>query len=421
MRILYLTIDGLPTFRPDVTALWGKFLPREEIMSDMVTMGINEQTDEPLWPPGKALLTYKRHHALVNGAADFFHDCCQLLSARRGRYAAIQLRDKTFVGLMALAVARLRGLPFFYWMSFPYGPSLLQLAKTDAVRRNWPRRFYLWWRGAVGDWILHRIVLPRADHLFVQSDAMVDALAARGIDRERMTPVPMGIDPDRFPTTLPQTTLPDIPAGARVVGYLGEASRARRMDFLIDAVARARINLPDLFLLIVGDAVLPEEQAWLRNKVMEAGLADRCRITGWVVPELATATLAAAEVCLALVPPDPILDLASPTKLVEYLAIGRPVVANDHPDQSQVMAASGAGLITPFDIDAYAAAIVRLLCMADRHADMAKSGRRFVMVERSYPAIAASLAVKYRQLLGKAASREHLHQRRSTSSTTLTG
>jgi hypothetical protein len=38
------------------------------------------------------------------------------------------------------------------------------------------------------------------------------------------------------------------------------------------------------------------------------------------------------------------LNPASPTKLVEYMALGKAVVANDHPDQRMVLEQSGAGI-----------------------------------------------------------------------------
>ncbi len=400
MRLLYFMIDGLPTFRPDVAILWGKYLPREGCTADVVTQRAADAPDDAsLWPSGEAFTMPRRGNALTNGIADFLHDCRQFRRVRRDSYAAVQVRDKTFIALVALWTARRRGLPFFYWMSFPFGPSLLQLGRTDAARRNIPRRFYLWWRGYVGERLLHWLVLPRADHVFVQSDRMVEDVAARGVRRDRLTAVPMCVDPDRFPAVLPPGVLPQAPVGARVLGYLGEASKARRMDFLIEAVALARKSRPDVYLLIVGDAIQPEEQQWLRDCVERFGLADRCHITGWVAPGQATAALAAAEICLALMAPDPILDSTSPTKLVEYLAMGRPVVANDHPDQTAVIEASGAGVVAPYDLRAFADAIASLL---DRHADyaaMAEAGRRFVLAERSYPQMAARLAAHYRALI----------------------
>jgi len=55
-----------------------------------------------------------------------------------------------------------------------------------------------------------------------------------------------------------------------------------------------------------------------------------------------------SDVCTSPFYPTPILQSASPTKLVEYL---RPAtrVANDHPEQRRVIEDSGAGICTPYD------------------------------------------------------------------------
>lgn len=395
MRLLYLIIDGLPTFRADIAVLWGKCLPREGISADIAAQPSGEQGNGDPWPSGRALLPRRRRFGVLG---ELLHDLKVLATIRRGDYAAIQLRDKSFVGLACLVAARWLGIPFYYWMSFPYGPWLVRLARSQVASGNRLRRAYLWWRGAVGDWVLFRIVLPRADHIFVQSDRMLDDLTACGLDPARMTPVPMGIDPDRFPAILQPAPLAGIPAGARVVGYLGECSRVRRPDFLIKAVAKARQSDPSIFLLIVGDALHAEDSAWLRAEIEAHGLADHAHVTGWVGPAEATATIAAAEICVALMAPDPILDSTSPTKLVEYLAMGRPVLANAHPDHSRVIAESGAGLIAPFDVDAFAAAMCTLLDQGALRAGMAEAGRAWALAERAYPNIAARLAAKYHAL-----------------------
>jgi hypothetical protein len=56
MRILFLTAETCPTFRADVTVLFGKYLPRHGIQSDIVA-GRTPGTEEPIhWGGGKAYL-----------------------------------------------------------------------------------------------------------------------------------------------------------------------------------------------------------------------------------------------------------------------------------------------------------------------------------------------------------------------------
>ena len=79
------------------------------------------------------------------------------------------------------------------------------------------------------------------------------------------------------------------------------------------------------------------------------GIADRVVFTGALPRDEAFAYVRAADVCLSPIYPSPMLDVASPTKLVEYMALAKPVIANEHPEQTQVLDASGGGLHVPWD------------------------------------------------------------------------
>lgn len=396
MKFLLLTLDGWPTFRPDVTALWGEFLPAQGIYSDLCTLGTQASAPCPPWPGGRSWVCPPGGGKVKELLRSFVHDLRTLWRQRHSDHDAIVVRDKSFVALPALWWARWRGRPFYYWMSFPMAQSLVRLQERVSPRREWLRWLYLGWRGHVGGWLLHRCVLPRADHLFVQSRRMAQDLAAEGLPLARMTPVPMCISPARFAEPLPHRPRAD---GRRVLGYLGECSRVRRPDFLLEVVARVRQSYPDVLFLIVGDALEPADQQWLREEVMRLGLTHHVQITGWLPPEQVAPLFSQVEVALALMAPDPLLDSTTPTKLVEYLAMERPVVANDHPDQSEVLGLSGGGLCVPFDPAPFADAICRILADDAMARHMARSGRNWVMANRSYDQLAVLLANKFRELM----------------------
>jgi glycosyltransferase involved in cell wall biosynthesis len=64
------------------------------------------------------------------------------------------------------------------------------------------------------------------------------------------------------------------------------------------------------------------------------------------------------------------------------------VVANDHPEQLQVLNESLAGYCVPWDEDAFAAAIVRLLNDPAEAKKMGERGARYVAQRRAYGVIA---------------------------------
>ena len=95
----------------------------------------------------------------------------------------------------------------------------------------------------------------------------------------------------------------------------------------------------------------------------------------------------------------------SPTKLVEYMALGKAVVANDHPEQSEVIEQSGAGLLCGWDEEEFADAIVELLRDPERAAAMGRAGRAFVAARRTHWAMVDLVAERYTQALAGRARR----------------
>ena len=395
-RIFYSILDRYPAFRPDVGALWGHYLPAEGVFSDLCTIG-SPPPSERDWGGGRAIIAEERSSRIRNQLRGFVHDLVSLMGIRKGQYDAIQVRDKIFICLPAMLIARRLGIPFFYWMSFPMAEAALVVAARLHPLKEAVRRTVLVFRGRVGGWVLYRTVLPRADHVFAQSDKMVADLRARGVRPERMTAVPMCVDPERFAAR--QADLRETGSNGVVVGYLGDCSRLRRVDVLFEALRLLRARGINVRLLIIGDAHEADDQAWLRARVAESGVADAVTITGWIAPERATELLYGADLAVALMAPDPILDSTTPTKLVEYLAMGLPVVANTHPDQSRVLNESGAGLLTAFDPVAIADAIGMLAASPAMRQSMGALGPRYVSEHRNYRIMARNLAALYRQML----------------------
>ncbi|WP_051378775.1 glycosyltransferase [Derxia gummosa] len=399
-RLLYLIPDGFPTHRPDVTVLFGQELPRHGISTDLVAQQAPNSDLNAGWGAGRLDLAPRCGSAVRNQVTSFFHDLRRLWRARPGDYAAIQVRDKAFAGLFGLMRARMLGVPFFYWASFPICESFVAIARQQGLRLGLLRWAFLTLKGHIGKRLLYRWLMPRCNHVFVQSDRMKEELVARGIRPDRLTPVPMGVDLDRATRRTEVRIDASRLASRRVIGYLGTLERARRIDFLFEVVAELRKTIPDICLLLVGDAEEAEDRRFLVERAAEIGVTDCIVHTGWVPSDAAWAWMRRAEIGLSLFPRGELLDSASPTKVVEYLALGIPVVGNDQPDQQQVLRDSGAGLSVPMEVGGFAEAISSILASPERAAAMAKAGPPFVRAHRTYAGLGRELAVVYHRLLG---------------------
>lgn len=403
-KLLFLIADGFPTHRPDVSILFGVELPRHGITCDLVAQDSgDQQSGEACWPFGHALVCRRTGSRMRDQLMAFWHDCRNLCTANAEDYDAIQVRDKVFAGLVGLACARWRKLPFFFWMSFPKSEGFIELARRERLSLGFVRWAIVAIKGHVGKHLIYKLLLPRCDHVFVQSDHMASDLVRHGIRRDRMTPVQMGVDLDRLASVqeAPEPFKRKL-AGRRVIAYLGVLDRARRIDFLFEALAEVRKREPNACLLLIGDTNEAASRRWLECRAAELNVNDAVIWTGWVPAMVAWGYLRHADLAVSLVPRSDLFDCASPTKVVEYLALGLPVVANNQPDQHKVLSESGAGLSVAMRVDEFASAILSILNDPEMAAAMSSAGPPYVSEQRSYSLIGAKVANVYRNLWLKA-------------------
>jgi len=84
---------------------------------------------------------------------------------------------------------------------------------------------------------------------------------------------------------------------------------------------------------------------------------------------------------------------------VEYMALGKAVVANDHPEQKRLIEASGGGLCVAYDEHAFADAIVILLQNPQTAQLMGERGRRYAIEHRSYGVIADAVERRMQDII----------------------
>jgi glycosyltransferase involved in cell wall biosynthesis len=400
IQMLFFLRESFPTPRPDVAVLFGEELLGRGHEIDFVMQSAADA--DPIGPRpwhGRTVWVGATDcgdgfvHRLRRQALALRHDLKLLHEARPGRYRAVQVRDKFLIAALLAWVAPRRGLKFFYWLSFPEPESLLQRVRERSAR--YP--LATWIRGKLFTLLLYRWILPRCDHAFVQSEQMRQDLSARDIDPGKLTPVPMGVAAAEFPAPAP----PHAAEGAGLtLAYLGTLNAQRRLEILLDMLALLRQRQVGARLLLIGGGDEPEDLPRLQRRAAELGLTSQVEFTGQLRRDAALARVRQADICLSPFFPTPVLRSTSPTKLVEYLALGIPVVANDHPEQRIVLRQSAAGVCVPWGARHFARGVAWLAARGERERRrMGEQGRQWVLANRTYPRIADLVEARYRQLL----------------------
>jgi glycosyltransferase involved in cell wall biosynthesis len=208
---------------------------------------------------------------------------------------------------------------------------------------------------------LERRNLLDASLVVVVSNALRDNVIAEGARPERVLVNPNGVDVEAL------SIYRERPAkewrsqqglsNAPTVGFIGTFGRWHGVN-LLPAIAQA---VPDASWIVIGDGPLfPEVQ----TEMAVRGLDDRVTLTGLVEHNRALELLSCCDVCVSPhVPnPDNTPFFGSPTKLFEYMGLGKAIVASDLGQIGEVLTHGQTGLLcAPGDVEAMAHSVNRLL------------------------------------------------------------
>jgi glycosyltransferase involved in cell wall biosynthesis len=163
-----------------------------------------------------------------------------------------------------------------------------------------------------------RYDVARAGVLCAVSENAADMARRTGADPARVIVVPNGVDFEAVDAARPAAPAEGPPR----VGWVGSFGPWHGAEVLV----RALQELPAVSAVMVGDG--PEREDCERL-ARELGVAERVEFTGRLPHPEAIARLGACDVLAS--PHVPLPGQAffgSPTKLFEYMAIGRPIVAS---------------------------------------------------------------------------------------------
>jgi glycosyltransferase involved in cell wall biosynthesis len=184
------------------------------------------------------------------------------------------------------------------------------------------------------------------------------AIQRGGVRPSRVFVVRSGPSRERFATLRPVDE--GLRRGRRfLVAYLGVMAPQDGVDHLLRA-ARVLVHergRDDVSFTLVGAGDSYEE---LRALSVELGLASHVEFTGRIPDADVERVLATADVCVSPDPQNPLNDVSTMNKILEYMACGRPIVCYDLREH-RYSAAEGALYAEPNRVEDLAAKIERLL------------------------------------------------------------
>lgn len=398
IKLFYSTEDTFPPYRVDVGVLFSEYLAKCNVITEWYmrrntleqarkTLFNGQVVNLPYFVTGQGVFS-----KLINKVAFWVCDLFCIVKYLIKPIDIIQVRDKYIAAVFGLIIARLKGVTFIYWCSYPFPEHYLEMSEHS----RGIRRAYCWINGKLGFLILYKLVMPFSHHTFVQSDAMLNTIQRYGVKRSKMTPVPMGVPDKIFSLQAENLRIND-----KQFVYIGTLAAVRRLDVLIEAFASVVRHDPSARLIIVGDGDIPDERKALMGLAKNLGIVEFVTFTGFLPMDEAWRIAEQAFCCISPFYPSPVLNVASPTKLVEYMALGKPVICNNHPEQKEILEAARVGKCVSWSAENFSDAMIWMLKNPEEATEMGKRGPEWVRKNRTYSVIAKQVLRQYQAILGR--------------------
>jgi glycosyltransferase involved in cell wall biosynthesis len=228
---------------------------------------------------------------------------------------------------------------------------------------------------------LERRTHRTADHVISTNDSYRQiAIERSGKAPQDVTVVRTGPDPDRLKRG---DALPELKRGRTYLAtYIGVMGPQDGVDIVVRAanVIVNELGRDDIAFTIIGSGDCFDELVALRD---ELKLNGHVEFTGRAPDELVGQIMSTADVGLSPDPKNPLNDVSTMNKTMEYMAFQLPVVAFDL-RETRVSAGEAAVYAKPNDVHEYAKAIVELLDDEAGRTQLGKVGRARVENELAW-------------------------------------
>jgi glycosyltransferase involved in cell wall biosynthesis len=336
------------------------------------------------YAPGGSKLSF-----IIEYAYSFLATAWQVLRARRkGRFAVMQACNP----------------PDIFW---PIGQLLRRVDGTRFVfdhhdlcpelfKSRFPEGPRLPYRGLLA---LERLTHRTADHVISTNSSYRDiAIRRSGKAPADVTVVRTGPDPDKLKRGSEE---PGLRRGRKyLAAYIGVMGPQDGVDIVVraaDIVVR-EMGREDIAFTLIGSGDCYDELVELRDRLRLNGHVE---FTGRAPDTLVKKIMSTADIGLSPDPKNPLNDVSTMNKTMEYMSFGLPVVAFDL-HETRVSAGAAAVYVTPNDVREYAEAIVDLADDEATREQLAKDGRTRVEDELAWEHQRRAYLGVYAGLTGRA-------------------
>lgn len=305
------------------------------------------------------------------------------------RYDLLHVHNGASEGFISMLIKKIRRRnKFSYGYTFPFIQALeIKIINSSLIKRLYYKsRIYLFKQSLISA----DIVFPISKHLGKELSSTLD-----------ISPVKQFIVSEAASEVFLKYVHIQNPQDSKLrLIYIGSLAKVRNPEFIIRVFEIVSEKIENIELLILGWADKNEETVEFMNLIKNSVKSSQIRFVGKVPYEEVPAYIASCHVGLSPIIPTDIYLVSTPTKCIEYLSLGIPVVANyEIPDQNFVIAQSSGGLLTKYNVDDFAEKILCLLQNKELRQLCGNNGKRWIAENRTFERLAVDLNIQLKKII----------------------
>lgn len=225
---------------------------------------------------------------------------------------------------------------------------------------------------------IERLTFEKADLITCVSRPLKQQLVEMGIDEQKIIVTPNGVNTEMYRPDIQGNGIRKkygIGENKVVIGFIGTFGAWHGAEILAKAFAKLNEECQNVHLLMIGDGM---KMAEVREVISQNHLENVSTLTGIVPQKEGPKYLAACDILVSptIKNPDGTPFFGSPTKLFEYMAMGKGIVASDLDQMSEILENERTALLVePNNVEDVAKAIMRLANDYDLRQKLGRNAR----------------------------------------------
>lgn len=216
-----------------------------------------------------------------------------------------------------------------------------------------------------------------SDHVVVVTPAFKDSLVADWkLRADNISVVENGVEPQTFSPGDTAARKAELGLqGKFVVSYIGTMGMAHGLTTLVNAAERLR-GIPEIEFLLVGEGADRERVV----NILNTRRLQNVKLMAQQPREKIPAIIQASDVCLVLLKKAAVFETVIPTKMLEFMSCGRPIILGVDGQARRIMEAANAGVfVSPEDDFALSEAIRQLQVSSGIREQFGRNARRYIV------------------------------------------